>query len=98
MVEFFYGHVFYFGELVGDKRDVAGMAGLAAEGDGRHWNKTLIFSLFKIVRLGRNTFLISASDIIVTAWLAVKACLCCKRWYFVVNLFVVCDMKQTNEF
>ena len=35
-VEFFYGHVLYFGEFFGDKRDVAGMAGLAAEGDGRH--------------------------------------------------------------
>ena len=36
MVEFFYRHVFYFGEFVGDKRDVAGVAGLSAEGDGRH--------------------------------------------------------------
>ena len=36
MVEFFYRHIFYFGEFVGDKRDVAGVAGLAAEGDGRH--------------------------------------------------------------
>ena len=35
-VEFLYGHVFYFGEFLGDERDVAGMAGLAAEGDGRH--------------------------------------------------------------
>ena len=35
-VEFFYGHVLYFGEFFGDKWDVAGMAGLAAEGDGRH--------------------------------------------------------------
>ena len=36
MVEFFYRHVFYFGEFVGDKWDVAGVAGLSAEGDGRH--------------------------------------------------------------
>lgn len=36
MVEFFYRHIFYFGEFVGDKRDVAGVARLAAEGDGRH--------------------------------------------------------------
>ena len=36
MVELFYCHVFYFGEFLGDERDVAGMAGLAAEGDGRH--------------------------------------------------------------
>ena len=36
MVEFFYRHVFYFGELVGDKGNVAGVAWLAAEGDGRH--------------------------------------------------------------
>ena len=36
MVEFFYRHVFYFGELVGDKGNVAGVAGLTAEGDGRH--------------------------------------------------------------
>jgi len=36
MVELFYRHVFYFGEFLGDERNVTGMAGLAAEGDGRH--------------------------------------------------------------
>ena len=36
MVEFFYRHFFYFGKFVCDKGNVAGMAGLAAEGDGRH--------------------------------------------------------------
>ncbi len=36
MVEFFYRHVFYFGELVGNEGYVAGVTGLAAEGDGRH--------------------------------------------------------------
>ena len=36
MVEFFYRHVFYFGEFVCDKGNVAGVAGLATEGDGRH--------------------------------------------------------------
>ena len=36
MVEFFYRHVFYLGEFVCDKGNVAGVAGLAAEGDGRH--------------------------------------------------------------
>lgn len=36
MVDFFYRHVFYFGEFVCDKWNVAGVAGLAAEGDGRH--------------------------------------------------------------
>ena len=35
-VEFLYGHVFYFGEFVCDKRDVAGVARLAAEGNWRH--------------------------------------------------------------
>ena len=36
VVEFFYCHFFYFGEFVGNERNVAGMAGLSAEGDGRH--------------------------------------------------------------
>ena len=36
LVEIFYGHVCYFGEFVGNERNVAGMAGLSAEGDGRH--------------------------------------------------------------
>ena len=36
MVEFFYCHVFYFGEFVSDEWNVAGVTGLAAEGDGRH--------------------------------------------------------------
>ncbi len=36
LVEVFYGHVFYFGEFVGDERDVAGVARLSAEGNGRH--------------------------------------------------------------
>ena len=36
MVEFFYRHVFYFGEFFGDKGNKAGVAGLATEGDGRH--------------------------------------------------------------
>lgn len=36
MVEFFYRHVFYFGEFVGNEGYVAGVARLAAEGDGRH--------------------------------------------------------------
>ena len=35
-VEFFYCHIFYFGKFVCDKRYVAGVAGLSAEGDGRH--------------------------------------------------------------
>ena len=35
-VEFVYGHVFYFGEFVRNEGYVAGMTGLAAEGNGRH--------------------------------------------------------------
>ena len=36
MVEFFYRHVFYLGEFVCDKGNVAGVTRLATEGDGRH--------------------------------------------------------------
>ena len=36
LVELRYGHVFYFGKFLGDERNIAGMAGLSAEGDGRH--------------------------------------------------------------
>lgn len=48
MVDFFYRHVFYFGEFVCDKWNVAGVAGLAAEGDGRHvWGVGLQEHLFQ---------------------------------------------------
>ena len=35
-VEFLYGHVLYFGKFFCNEWNVAGVAGLAAEGDGRH--------------------------------------------------------------